>query len=314
MSRVCVTGAAGFIGSHVVERLIAEGHEVVGVDCFSSHYPRELKERNLSALVGEPRFVFVEDEMCAPAAVRALRGCDALIHLAAVPGVRTSDTERLWQVNVRDTDRLLGFLAEANVRRLVLASSSSIYGSSQVAKSEHDQTRPASEYARTKLAAERLCLRSGLNTVILRYFTVFGPRQRPDMAFAAFIDAALGGRAAPLFSARAHVRQFTFVADVVDATVAALECAPDGAIYNIAGPRPATLELGLREIERCLGRAVPLRELPSHPADALDCRASTERARRELGWVARTELAEGLREQVDYAVGQRRLGVAGAHV
>jgi UDP-glucuronate 4-epimerase len=312
--RVCVTGAAGFIGSHVVDRLIAEGHEVVGVDCFSPNYPRELKERNLSALAREPRFVLVEAEMCAPAAIEALRGCDALIHMAAVPGVRTSDTERLWQVNVRDTGRLLDLLADANVRRLVLASSSSIYGSSQLAKSEHDRTRPASEYARTKLAAERLCLRSGMNAVALRYFTVFGPRQRPDMAFAAFIDAALGGSAAPLFSARAHVRQFTFVADVVEATLLAMERAPGGAVYNVAGPHPASVEHGLRTIERFLGRVVPVQELPSHRADALDCRASTERARRELGWVARTGLDEGLRMQIDHAIGERRPGHDGARV
>jgi UDP-glucuronate 4-epimerase len=312
--RVCVTGAAGFIGSHMAERLIAEGHEVVGVDCFSANYSRERKERNLSALAGEPRFALVEAEMCAPAAIEALRGCDALIHMAAVPGVRTSDTELLWRVNVRDTGRLLGLLADANVRRVVLTSSSSIYGSSQVARSERDRTRPASEYARSKLAAERLCLCSGLHAVVLRYFTVFGPRQRLDMAFAAFIDAALGGRAAPLFSARAHVRQFTFVADVVDATVLALERAPGGAVYNVAGPHPATVEHGLRTIERLLGRAVPVQELPAHRADALDCRASTERARSELGWVARTELDEGLRAQVDYALGERRLGVDRAHV
>jgi UDP-glucuronate 4-epimerase len=312
--RVCVTGAAGFIGSHMAERLIAAGHEVLGVDCFSTNYSRELKERNLSALAGERRFALVEGEMCAPAAIQALRGCDALIHMAAVPGVRTNDTERLWQVNVRDTGRLLGLLADANVRRLVLASSSSIYGSSQLAKSERDRARPASEYARTKVAAERLCLRSGLNTVVLRYFTVFGPRQRPDMAFAAFIDAALGERAAPLFSARAHVRQFTFVADVVEATLLAMERAPGGAVYNVAGPHPATVEHGLRTIERCLGRVVPLRELPSHRADAIDCHASTERARRELGWVARTELDEGLRMQIAHALGERRLGVDGARV
>ncbi len=309
VSRVGVTGAAGFIGSHLVERLIAEGHEVVGVDCFSENYLRELKERNLAGLETEPRFTLVEDEMCAPAAIRALRGCNAVVHLAAVPGVRTSDAERLWDVNAQGTDRLLDLLAGGNVTRLVLASSSSIYGSSPTARSEHDPPRPVSEYARTKLAAERLCLDSDLSTVVLRYFTVYGPRQRPDMAFAAFIDAALGGAVAPLFSARSQVRQFTFVADVVDATMLAMERAPSGAIYNVAGPHPTMLAEGLRTIEQCLERPVPLRELPRHPADALACRAVTRRIKRDLGWEARTGLADGLRAQVDHALRERGEGL-----
>ena len=305
MSRIGVTGAAGFIGSHLVERLIAEGHEVTGVDCFSTSYPRELKERNLARLAAEPRFMLVEDEMCAPSATRALRRCETVVHLAALPGVRTSDSGRLWQLNVHGTARLLERLAGGRLRRLVLASSSSIYGSSAAPRYEHDPPHAGSEYARTKLAAEALCLSSGVSSVVLRYFTVYGQRQRPDMAFAAFIDAGLGGEVARLSAPRARARQFTFVADAVEATILALERAPSGAIYNIAGPRTATLGQALATIERYLGCAVPIRELPPHPADALHIRAATGRAKRDLGWEARTGLTEGLHAQIDHAVMER---------
>jgi UDP-glucuronate 4-epimerase len=302
LTRIGVTGAAGFIGSHLVERLIAEGHEVVGVDCFSANYPRELKERNLAGLAAEPRFSLIEGDMCAPPAAHALRRCTTVVHLAALPGVRTGDHEQLWCVNAQGTERLLEGLVGGSVRRLILGSSSSVYGSCAAPRHEHGPVRPRSEYARSKLAAERLCFSSGLSAVVLRYFTVYGPRQRPDMAFATFIEAALGGTAAPLFAARDGVRHVTFVADAVDATVRALERASSGAIYNVAGPRPATVARALRTIERYLGRPVPVRELPPHPADALHTRAATVRARRDLGWTARTGLAEGLRAQVDDAV------------
>ncbi len=306
MSRIGVTGAAGFIGSHLVERLIAEGHDVVGVDCFSPNYSRERKERNLARLAGEPRFVLVEEDMCAPSIVSALRGCQTVIHMAALPGVRTTDEEGLWRVNVRGTARLLGILGEAGVPRVILASSSSIYGPSHRPVREDDPPAPGSFYGRTKLAAELICRRSDLEAVVLRYFTVYGERQRPDMAFAAFIEAALDDSVVHLIAGGGHVRHFTFVGDVVDATVRALDYAPAGAVYNVAGPKPATVAGARRLIEERLGRPVPVRRVPAHEGEALRTHADLSRAERDLGWQPRVTLAEGLRCQINHALDERR--------
>jgi UDP-glucuronate 4-epimerase len=308
VGRIGVTGAAGFIGSHLVERLIAVGHEVVGIDCCTPNYSRERKERNLSRLAGEPRFRLVEDDICAPSIVRALHGCQAVMHLAALPGVRTPDREGLWQTNVRGTSRLLDAMREAGVPRVILASSSSIYGDSYGPVREDEPPAPSSFYGHTKLAAELICRRSDLEAVVLRYFTVYGPRQRPDMAFAAFIGAALDGGVADLIEGGEHVRHFTFVGDAVDATLRALR-APAGAVCNVAGPEPATVASSLRLIEGELGRAVPVRRLPAHEGEALSTHADISRAQRDLGWQPRVALAEGLRRQIDHALSERRTPV-----
>ncbi len=311
MSRIGVTGAAGFIGSHLVERLVAEGHEVVGIDCFSPNYPRERKERNLAALVDEPRFLLVEDDICTPSIVHALRGCDAVVHMAAVPGVRTSDARGLRRVNVDGTARLLDILAKVSVPRMILASSSSIYdGRCDDPVCEDAPPAPGSFYGRTKLAAELICRRARLDTVVLRYFTVYGERQRPDMAFAAFIAAALEEGSAPLIADGEHLRHFTFVGDVVDATVRALDGAPAGATYNVAGPEPVTVIRALELIERSLGKSVPVQRLPAHDGEALCTHADITRARRDLGWRPRVTLADGLRRQIDYALRERRSELA----
>ncbi len=311
MSRIGVTGAAGFIGSHLVERLIGEGHEVVGIDCFSPNYSRERKERNLAALVDEPRFLLVEDDIRAPAIAHSLRGCDAVVHMAAVPGVRTSDERGLRRVNVEGTARLLDALGEAGVPRMILASSSSIYdGRRDDPAREDDLPAPGSFYGRTKLAAERICRRSRLETVVLRYFTVYGERQRPDMAFAAFIAAALDGGSATLIADGLHLRHFTFVGDVVDATVRALDRAPAGATYNVAGPEPVTVLDALHLLERSLGKSVPVLRSPGHDGEALRTHADISRARRDLGWRPRVALADGLRRQIDYALSEPRARLA----
>jgi UDP-glucuronate 4-epimerase len=303
--RIAVTGAAGFVGSHLVERLIAEGHDVVGIDCFSTNYSRERKERNLAPLAGEPRFELVEDDMCAPSVVRALRGCQAVIHMAALPGVRSPDERGLWRVNVRGTARLLDIIREAGVPRVILASSSSIYGHSHRSVREEEPPAPGSLYGRTKLAAELICRRSGLNAVVLRYFTVYGERQRPDMAFAVFIEAALDDGVADLIAGGRHVRHFTFVGDAVEATIRALHHAPAGAVYNVAGPKPATVASTLRLIEGHLGKPVSVRHIPAYEGEALRTNADLSRAQRDLAWRPRVALAEGLRCQINYALSER---------
>jgi UDP-glucuronate 4-epimerase len=308
MSRIAVTGAAGFIGSHLVDGLIADGHDVVGIDCFTPNYSRERKERNLAHLVGEPRFVLVEDDMCSPTIVNALRGCRAVMHLAAVPGVRTADREGLWRTNVGGTMRLIDILRDAGVPRVILASSSSIYGRCERPVREDATPAPGSFYGHTKLAAELLCRCSGLETVILRYFTVYGERQRPDMAFAAFIAAALDDGVDDLLGAGRHVRHFTFVADVVDATMRALH-APAGAVYNVAGPKPVAVATSVRLIEAHLGRTIPVRQLPAYEGEASKTSADISQLKRDLGWQPRTTLTEGLRCQIEHALGERQSAV-----
>jgi UDP-glucuronate 4-epimerase len=302
--RIAVTGAAGFIGSRLAERLLADGHEVVGIDCFSPNYPRERKERNLAGLAREARFSLVEDDMCAPSAAKALHGCRSVVHMAAIPGVRTADRERLWQTNVTGTARLVDILRQVGVSRVILASSSSVYGGCDGPAGEDRPPAPESFYGRTKLAAEGLCRRSPLETVVLRYFTVYGERQRPDMAFAAFIAAALDDGVAPLIADGGHRRHFTYVGDAVDATVLALH-APPGGIYNVAGPSTATVAGGLRLIEAALGKPVPVRRVPAANGEPSSTNADLSRAARELGWEPRVTLRDGLRRQIGDALDQR---------
>jgi UDP-glucuronate 4-epimerase len=303
--RIGVTGAAGFIGSHLVERLVADGHDVVGIDCFSANYARETKLGNLAGLLDEPRFALVEDDIGAPSIGGALRGCDAVMHLAAMPGVRTADREALSRENVTGTARLMRLLEGAGVPRIVLASSSSVYGRCDGPMREEHPPAPESFYGRTKLAAERICRSSQLDAVVLRYFTVYGERQRPDMAFAAFIAAALDDGVADLTDGGEHVRHFTYVGDAVDATMRALHASPD-TVCNIAGPEPATVAAGVRLIEAGLGRPVPVRRLPAHAGEALRTNADLWRAERDLGWRPSVTLAEGLRRQIEDAVARRR--------
>jgi nucleoside-diphosphate-sugar epimerase len=233
--------------------------------------------------------------------VAALRGCEAVMHLAAMPGVRTADREALSRENVRGTARLIRLLEEAGVPRVVLASSSSIYGRCDGPMREEHPPAPESFYGRTKLAAELICRSSSLEAVVLRYFTVYGERQRPDMAFAAFIAAALEDRVADLTDGGEHVRHFTYVGDVVDATTRALDASP-GTVCNVAGPEPATVAAGVRLIEAGVGRPVPVRCLPAHEGEALRTHADLSRAERDLGWRPRVMLAEGLRRQIDDAL------------
>jgi UDP-glucuronate 4-epimerase len=216
----------------------------------------------------------------------------------------------LRQVNVEGTARLLDSLGEAGVPRMILASSSSIYdGRSDDPVSEDEPPAPGSFYGHTKLAAELICRCASPDAVVLRYFTVYGERQRPDMAFAAFIAAALDGGSAPLIADGQHLRHFTFVGDVVDATVRALDRAPAGATYNVAGPEPVTVISSLGLIERSLGRSVPVQRLPAHDGEALRTHADISRAHRDLGWQPRVTLADGLRRQIDYALDERRVGM-----
>ncbi|MEK6709690.1 MAG: NAD-dependent epimerase/dehydratase family protein, partial [Nitrospinota bacterium] len=257
MERFLVTGAAGFIGSHLCERLLGAGARVVGVDRFSSYYARADKEENLAALKGMKNFEFHEIDLSGDPLEGLLERVDGVFHLAAQAGVRASwgkSFEVYLADNLLATQRLLEGVKGRPVRRFVFASSSSVYGEGAEGPTREDSPkRPLSPYGVTKLGGENLCnlyhQNHGVPAVSLRYFTVYGPRQRPDMAFHRFLEAGLRGEPISLYGDGEQSRDFTYVADAVEGTFAAMEKGGPGAVYNIGGGQRATVNEVLRCIE-----------------------------------------------------------------
>jgi len=297
--RYVVTGAAGFIGSHLAETLIAAGHDVVAVDCLTEYYDPALKEENARS------FDLVRLDLSQESL--DLVGVDGVFHLAGQPGVRASfgpDFALYVRHNILATQRVAA--AAAGVARLVFASSSSVYGEAErYPTSEDAPLRPLSPYGVTKLACEHLlsayAAGSGLDWVCLRYFTVFGPRQRPDMAFARMLTALAQGETFELYGDGRQSRGFTYVADAVAATIAAMERAPAGAVYNVGGGVEATMLQAIAAAEEVAGRRLAVRLLPPVPGDVRRTAPDTSRIRRDLGWEPSVSLEEGLRAQWAWA-------------
>ncbi|MDY0002925.1 MAG: GDP-mannose 4,6-dehydratase [Polyangia bacterium] len=310
--RILVTGAAGFIGSWVVDRLLAGGHEVVGLDNFDPFYDRRLKERNLTGARDHEAFTFFEGDLLDRGLVRRLLEdppCQAVIHLAALAGVRPSierpmDYER---VNVLGTMTLLEAARAVHGMRLVLASSSSVYGvRSRVPFEETDPCdEPASPYAATKRCTEILAYNYhhlyGMPIRMLRYFTVYGPRQRPEMAIALFARRIASGEPITLFGDGSSARDYTYVDDIVSGTIATLEHCADGyEIFNIGGTRTTSLVRLVELLEGALGRKAVLRHLPDQPGDVPITCASVEKLRRAVGYDPRVPIEEGIERYVAY--------------
>lgn len=304
--RCLVTGAAGFIGSHLSERLLREGHAVVGLDAFIPFYPRAAKEANLAGALGHPDFTFLEHDLRDPPPPAALDGVEAVFHLAAMPGLPRSwtDFDLYSSCNVTGTQRLLEALRRRpGLRRFVYASTSSVYGR-YGSGDESLPTRPTSPYGVTKLAAEHLCRAHaeefGLPLVVLRYFSVYGPRQRPDMGYRRFIDALLAGRPVTVFGDGLQVRGNTYVDDCVGATVAALG-APANEVYNVGGGETANVWEILSRLEALLGRKAEVVREPARPGDQRFTGADTGKLARHLDWRPRVGLDEGLARQCVWA-------------
>jgi UDP-glucuronate 4-epimerase len=291
MSRFLVTGAAGFMGSHLTEALLGRGNDVVAVDSFTDYYDPSLKEENARGFA-VARLDVAEHDL-------PLDGVDGVFHLAAQPGVRASfeQLEVYLRRNVLATQRVL----EQSGVRVVFASSSSVYGDAEAYPTpESARPRPISPYGITKLACEHLARAYGGDTVGLRYFTVYGPRQRPDMAFARLVEAALEGREFELYGDAS--RSFTYVADAVTATIAAMEHGRTGVIYNVGGGEEATMGDAIGVLERVSGRKVDVRAEPAARGDARRTAADVSLIARDLGWTPTTTLEDGLAAQWSWAV------------
>lgn len=306
--KAIVTGAAGFIGSHLSEYLIQAGHNVVGVDVFTDYYARDRKEQNLAALRTADRFTLIETALADADWPRLLDGVTWVFHLAAQAGVRKSwgrDFHVYTVNNVEGTQTLLEACKGQPIERLVYASSSSVYGDDvPLPMDENARPQPVSPYGVTKLSAEQLChlyyVNYGVPTVSVRYFTVYGPRQRPDMGFHKFFLAAMHNQPIPVFGDGRQTRDFTFVSDAVAATASASARGTPGAVYNIGGGSRVELLDVFELIGRITGRPLRLNMLEPQAGDMRDTYADTARARTELAFAPAVTLEQGLRAQFQW--------------
>lgn len=306
--RCLVTGAAGFIGSHLCESLLEDGHEVDGLDAFIPYYPRSFKERNLAGLLTQRKFRFFERDLRTDPLDDVASDVDYVFHLAAMPGLPRSWTDfPLYQdCNLLATHRLLEAVrSNRNLLRFVYASTSSVYGRYS-SGDETLPTRPISPYGVTKLAAEQLCRAHGdsfgLPFVVLRYFSVYGPRQRPDMGYHRFVRALLEGSEITVFGDGHQVRGNTYIDDCVAATKAAVR-APVGETYNIGGTESASVWDILGKLEKIVGRSANVRQAPPREGDQRATFADTTRSHNHLDWQPAVTLDEGLLRQVAWQRG-----------
>lgn len=305
-----VTGAAGFVGSHLCDELLRGGHEVVGVDAFIPYYPEAVKQRNLIAANAHSCFTFHRCDLRSDPLEDLLAGVDVIFHQAAMAGlVRSwSDFDLYWTCNVLATRRLLEAIRvqQPRLRRLIYISTSSVYGRFSTGD-ETMATRPISPYGVTKLAGENLC-RAYLDAheapvVVLRYFSVYGPRQRPDMGYHLFIKALLRGEPVTVYGDGQQVRGNTYVSDCVSATLAAIE-APVGEIYNVGGGESASVWDILHKLEAIAGKKALIKQEPERPGDQRATFADTAKLRHHFGWLPKVGLDEGLRRQWDWQKGE----------
>ena len=303
--KALVTGAAGFIGSHLSSALLDRGAAVVGLDSFTDYYPRPIKEANLDVNRQRDGFSFVEARIQDADLQGLLDGVTHVFHLAAQAGVRKSwggDFRIYTDNNVDASQQLLEACVGRPLHRFVYASSSSLYGDNvDIPMRETALPQPVSPYGVTKLAAEQLChlyyVNHGVQTASLRYFTVYGPRQRPDMAFHRFIRASIEGRPVTLYGDGEQTRDFTYVADAVAATMAAGDVGVPGRAYNIGGGSRVTVNYVLRVVERLVGRELTVRREPAQKGDMRDTYADTSLALGDLGFMPAFSLEQGLESE-----------------
>ncbi len=305
--RILVTGCAGFIGSHLSARLLKEGHEVIGVDNFDIYYPRSQKEKNLMSILLHPKFSLVEDNVTTMALIKVLKGTEAVIHLAGQPGVRGSwgaSFNRYIANNIQSTQRLLEESKGNKLKRFIYASSSSVYGDVGEVLTEEMKIQPKSPYGMTKLAGEHLCqlynVEYKMPTVALRFFSVYGPGQRPDMAFHRFCQSILREAALTIYGDGKQVRDFTYIDDVVDAIYASLTADVTGQVINVGGGSPTTLSEAVALLEEISGTTNAKTFLERQKGDVISTRADTAKLERLLGFKPKITLKEGLTREWEW--------------
>jgi nucleoside-diphosphate-sugar epimerase len=298
-----VTGAAGFVGSHLAERLLRERHEVIGLDCFVPYYPRWMKEKNIEGLLAHPQFRFIEANLLDVDLPELLaQGIECIFHQAAQAGVRASwgkEFADYTSLNILGTQQLLEAARSHALRKFVYASSSSVYGDVTMLPMREDALpKPLSPYGVSKLSAEHLCYlywrNYGVPTISLRYFTVYGPRQRPDMAFHRFFRFLLEDRPIPIYGDGEQTRDFTFIDDIVEANFLASETAVAGEALNIGGGTTITLNAAIGVCEEVAGTRAKLDIRPVEKGDMRQTLADVSRAKQHLGYQPKVRLQEGL--------------------
>lgn len=308
MANVLVTGAAGFIGSHLAQRCLGQEHQVLGIDSLTPYYEPGLKRANLAHVADHASWTFIEGDLVDLDLVSLLDGIEVVFHLAAQPGVRSSWGQTFGAYvdsNVTALQRLLEASRSVALEHFVFASSSSVYGDAERLPTDENTTlQPISPYGATKVLGEHLCRlyhRShGLPIVMLRYFTVYGPRQRPDMAFNKLIRAALEHREIVIYGDGGQTRDFTFVQDAVEGTLAAASKGRPGAVYNLGGGATTSMNEVLRIIADITGEELRITRVDAQAGDARDTAADTSCARAQLGFAPSRSLSEGIREQVSW--------------
>jgi len=307
---ILVTGAAGFIGSHLCERLIAQSNAVVGLDNFDAFYDRKTKEANIQSLLKSDNFKLIEGDIrnadCVGSICKA--GIDIIVHLAAKAGVRPSiaDPVGFTDVNINGTLVMLEAAKKFNIKKFIFASSSSVYGNNKkVPFSETDNVdNPISPYAATKKAGELICYTYHslykIDISCLRFFTVYGARQRPDLAIHKFAKLILVGKPIPMFGDGSMMRDFTYIEDIIDGTVAAIEKCSGYEIYNLGESRPVRLDDLIKEIEKALGKKTIIERLPLQSGDVEKTFADISKAKKQIGYNPNTEIAAGLKRFVEW--------------
>ena len=303
-----VTGVAGFIGSHLAERLIGEGHEVVGIDCFTDYYPRSIKESNVEYLLTLPGFSFVEGNLLDLNLPDLLNGTQYIFHQAAQAGVRSSwgtEFEVYTTLNLVATQRLLEACKKLTFEKFIYASSSSVYGDSDDLPLREDSVlKPVSPYGVTKLAGEHLCMSYWKNynipSIALRYFTVYGPRQRPDMAFHKFMRASLHGKDIEIYGDGLQTRDFTFVADAVEGNLLAMKTTQVGEVFNIGGGSRVTVNDVLDTLQKITLKNPRIVYQDVQKGDVKHTLAETRKARNTLGYSPEVDLKTGLAQQWEW--------------
>ena len=302
--KTLVTGCTGFIGSHLVDKLLEQGYEVIGMDCFTDYYPREIKEANISNALKSRDFKFIEKDILE---MDKFPDVDYVFHLAAQAGVRASwgkSFEIYTRNNIEATQRLLEFYKERKIKKFVYASSSSVYGDAELPMKEDSLLKPVSPYGVTKLAGENLCYLYWKNysvpTVSLRYFTVYGPRQRPDMAIHKFVKAILNNEEIIIYGNGTQTRDFTYVNDAVEANILAAENDVLGEVFNIGGGSRISVNDLIAEIVKLTGIRAKIKYTEKQKGDVNDTMADISKARNMLGWKPEIDIYRGLKEYLGW--------------